>query len=65
MGTNVGSPSVLDTMRRKKVRAHIHGHIHKCFGREGIHFNVASADGSWKVQVNCFNANGPPTAAEG
>ena len=23
------------------------------------------ADGSWKVQVDCFNANGPPTAAEG
>ncbi|MEE8426134.1 MAG: DUF4440 domain-containing protein [Woeseiaceae bacterium] len=23
------------------------------------------ADGSWKVQVDCFNANGPPTAADG
>ena len=23
------------------------------------------ADGSWKVQVDCFNTNGPPTAAEG
>lgn len=22
------------------------------------------ADGSWKVQVDCFNADGPPTAAE-
>jgi len=22
-------------------------------------------DGSWKVQVDCFNANGPPAAAEG
>ena len=22
-------------------------------------------DGSWKVQVDCFNANGPPTAVEG
>jgi ketosteroid isomerase-like protein len=22
------------------------------------------ADGSWKLQVDCFNANGPPTAAE-
>ena len=42
MGANVGSPSVLDAIRRKKVRAHIHGHIHRCFGREGIHFNVAS-----------------------
>jgi Icc-related predicted phosphoesterase len=42
MGDHVGSLSVLDTVRRTKVRAHIHGHIHKCFGREGIHFNVAS-----------------------
>jgi Icc-related predicted phosphoesterase len=41
-GTNVGSPSVLEAIRRKKIRAHIHGHIHKCFGRDGIHFNVAS-----------------------
>ena len=23
------------------------------------------ADGSWKMQVDCFNANGPPTAADG
>ena len=23
------------------------------------------ADSSWKVQIDCFNANGPPTAAEG
>ena len=23
------------------------------------------ADGSWKVRVDCFNANGPPTPAEG
>jgi Icc-related predicted phosphoesterase len=42
MGINLGSPSVLDTVRRKKVRAHIHGHIHNSFGRDGIHFNVAS-----------------------
>ena len=41
-GTHVGSPSVLDTVGRTKVRAHIHGHIHNSFGRDGIHFNVAS-----------------------
>lgn len=41
-GDHVGSPSVLDAIRRRKVRAHIHGHMHKCFGRDGIHFNVAS-----------------------
>ena len=23
------------------------------------------ADGSWKMQVDCFNANGPPTTADG
>jgi ketosteroid isomerase-like protein len=22
------------------------------------------ADGSWKVRVDCFNANGPPTVAD-
>jgi uncharacterized protein len=42
MGAHVGSPSVLDAIRRTNVRAHIHGHIHNSFGRDGIHFNVAS-----------------------
>lgn len=39
---HVGSPSVSEVLERRPVRAHIHGHIHKCFGRQGIHFNVAS-----------------------
>jgi hypothetical protein len=25
------------------VLAHIHGHVHSCFGRDSGHFNVASA----------------------
>ena len=40
---HVGSRSILDLIERNPVKAHIHGHIHNCFGRSGIHFNVASA----------------------
>ncbi|MCH7567303.1 MAG: SgcJ/EcaC family oxidoreductase [Nitrospirae bacterium] len=29
-----------------------------------IEIRKKQADGSWKVQVDCFNADGPPTAAE-
>jgi Icc-related predicted phosphoesterase len=38
-----GSPSILAVTVRREIRAHIHGHTHRCFGREGCHFNVASA----------------------
>ena len=38
-----GSPSIRDVILARGVHAHIHGHIHACFGRSGIHFNVASA----------------------
>jgi Icc-related predicted phosphoesterase len=41
-GASVGSQSLLEFIRRTDVKAHIHGHIHKCFGRSGRHFNVAS-----------------------
>ena len=40
---SAGSLSILDVIRRRRVRAHIHGHVHACFGREGYHFNVAAA----------------------
>jgi Icc-related predicted phosphoesterase len=40
---SAGSPSILAVTNRRSVRAHIHGHIHRCFGREGCHFNVAAA----------------------
>jgi len=42
-GENTGSRAVADLLRRKPVLAHIHGHIHSQFGRDGHHFNVASA----------------------
>ena len=38
-----GSASLRDTIEKRGVRAHIHGHIHSCFGRSGLHFNVAAA----------------------
>ena len=49
-GTQLGQYEVVESIGaggmgevyQAEVRAHIHGHIHKCFGREGIHFNVAS-----------------------
>ena len=37
-----GSTSLRDLVRRRKVRAHIHGHIHFSFGRVDHHFNVAA-----------------------
>ena len=43
LGGHVGSTSLSDLVNRRSPRAHIHGHIHYWFGREGRHFNVASA----------------------
>ena len=42
-GEHVGSHSLAALLARRPVLAHIHGHIHQCFGREGNHFNVAAA----------------------
>lgn len=42
LGTNAGSSSILEFVDRYNLRAHIHGHIHGCFGRHGRHFNVAA-----------------------
>ena len=39
----VGSVALAELLERCPFRAHIHGHIHREFGREGRHFNVASA----------------------
>ncbi len=39
---HVGSSSIAKTIERRPVRVHVHGHIHKCFGKDGGHFNVAS-----------------------
>ncbi len=40
---HAGSRSILAVVRKHNILAHIHGHIHRCFGRDGLHFNVASA----------------------
>ena len=39
----IGSQSLRSLLAEHPVRAHIHGHSHSGFGREGRHFNVASA----------------------
>lgn len=41
-GEHVGSVSLAALLERRPVLAHIHGHIHESFGREGNHFNVAA-----------------------
>lgn len=41
-GIHTGSPSILNLVRNCGVRAHVHGHIHECFGRMDCHFNVSS-----------------------
>jgi Icc-related predicted phosphoesterase len=43
MDHHAGSRSILDLIADRKPAAHIHGHIHSKFGREGVHFNVAAA----------------------
>jgi Icc-related predicted phosphoesterase len=42
-GERVGSHSLADLLERRPVLAHVHGHIHHSFGRDGNHFNVAAA----------------------
>ena len=42
-GRHVGSKALREFVERTAPRAHIHGHIHGEFGRDGIHFNVSSA----------------------
>jgi Icc-related predicted phosphoesterase len=47
---HTGSLSILDLVRSRGVRVHIHGHIHECFGREDCHFNVASG-GKYRAMI--------------
>lgn len=42
LNIHAGSPSILDLVRDRGARAHVHGHVHQCFGRVDRHFNVAS-----------------------
>jgi len=41
LGTHAGSRSISEFVEKTGIRAHIHGHIHGSFGRDGRHFNVA------------------------
>lgn len=41
--TRIGSRSLSEFLERRPFLLHIHGHSHAGFGREGRHFNVASA----------------------
>jgi len=41
-GKHVGSRAIGALLRRRRVLAHVHGHIHESFGRSENHFNVAS-----------------------
>ncbi len=40
--SHAGSQAILDLVRDRQVRAHVHGHVHEQFGRQDRHFNVAS-----------------------
>ena len=42
LGPPAGSSSLRATLERSRARAHVHGHVHHRFGREGNHFNVAA-----------------------
>jgi len=39
---HAGSTSILELIQTRHPRLHIHGHIHECVGREGIHLNVGT-----------------------
>jgi Icc-related predicted phosphoesterase len=43
IGGHAGSISVRELVNRRRPRAHVHGHLHYWFGRDGLHFDVASA----------------------
>jgi Icc-related predicted phosphoesterase len=47
---HAGSLSIMDLVRTRKVRVHVHGHIHQCFGRVDRHLNVASG-GRFRAMV--------------
>jgi Icc-related predicted phosphoesterase len=51
---HVGSSSLREAIQRNPIRAHIHGHIHGSFGRQGKHFNVASA---WQYRGMVIDLN--------
>lgn len=56
-GQHVGSRSLAALLDRKPVLAHVHGHIHESFGREGKHFNVAAAGQRRAVLIDLPSLN--------
>jgi Icc-related predicted phosphoesterase len=41
--TRIGSSALREFLQRNPFRVHIYGHSHAGFGRQDLHFNVASA----------------------
>ncbi len=56
-GEHVGSRSLGALLARRPVLAHIHGHIHESFGRDGNHFNVAAAGRRCAVVIDLHVLN--------
>jgi Icc-related predicted phosphoesterase len=52
LNMNAGSPAILELVQRRGVRAHVHGHIHRCAGSQGCHFNVAASAQSRAVLLD-------------
>jgi Icc-related predicted phosphoesterase len=48
----IGSRSLGRLLAEHRVRAHIHGHSHAGFGRQGRHFNVACAGRSRAILID-------------
>ena len=49
---HAGSQAILDLVRARDPLAHIHGHIHREFGRCGRHFNVAAGGRPRALWIN-------------
>jgi Icc-related predicted phosphoesterase len=57
-GAYVGSRNLTNVIDRAGVKAHIHGHIHKCFGRGAVHLRVASGREYRAMWINLDGPNG-------
>ena len=55
MDVNAGSVSLKEVVEQKGPVAHIHGHIHSCFGVSGRHFNVAAAGNRRAIEIDLMN----------
>lgn len=43
-GRRLGTQPLTEFVARSRPRAHVHGHLHRGFGRRGCQFNVAAAE---------------------